>query len=40
MWNYWAFEISDERVTRIHLYPERERALAAIEGWRRAERGG
>jgi uncharacterized protein len=37
MRNYWAFEIGDGRVTRIHLYPQREQALAAIEGWRRGE---
>jgi ketosteroid isomerase-like protein len=41
MWNHWAFEVSGEQVTRIHLYPEREQALGAIEGWReRGESGG
>jgi ketosteroid isomerase-like protein len=40
MWNYWAFEISHEHVTRIHLYPERGQALGAIEDWRRAASGG
>jgi hypothetical protein len=31
-------EIGQERIVRIHLYPGREQALAAIEGWRRGER--
>jgi uncharacterized protein len=31
---YWAFEVRGERIRRIHLFPERAHALAAIEGWR------
>jgi ketosteroid isomerase-like protein len=30
---YWAFEVADDRVVRMHLYANRERALAAIESW-------
>jgi hypothetical protein len=32
--------IGQEGIVRIHLYLEREQALAAIEGWRRGEEGG
>jgi ketosteroid isomerase-like protein len=34
---YWVFELADDQVVRMHLYAIRERALAAIDGWR-AER--
>jgi len=34
---FWLFEVVDEKVVRMHLYANRERALAAIERWR-AER--
>jgi ketosteroid isomerase-like protein len=37
---FWAFEIGQERIVRIHLYPEGDQAFAAIEGWRRGEEGG
>jgi ketosteroid isomerase-like protein len=31
---HWAFEVEGERISRIHLFPERAQALAAIEDWR------
>jgi uncharacterized protein len=34
---FWAFEVADGSVRRMHLYAARERALEAIERWR-AER--
>jgi ketosteroid isomerase-like protein len=33
---FWAFEIEADLVTRMHLFPVRERAVAAIERWRAA----
>jgi hypothetical protein len=35
---FWLFELADDQVVRMHLYANRERAVAAIERWR-AERG-
>jgi ketosteroid isomerase-like protein len=31
---FWALAVADGRVTRMHLYATRERAVEAIEGWR------
>jgi ketosteroid isomerase-like protein len=31
---FWAFEIEDGRLARMHLYASRERALETIEAWR------
>jgi ketosteroid isomerase-like protein len=36
---FWAFEVANESVTRMHLYPEREQAVAAIERWRQESAG-
>jgi ketosteroid isomerase-like protein len=35
---FWALEVVGGLVTKMHLYPDREEALAAIERWGR-ERG-
>jgi ketosteroid isomerase-like protein len=39
---FWIFEVGDGHVLRMHLYPSRDRADAAIERWRsqRQARGG
>jgi ketosteroid isomerase-like protein len=38
---HWAIELADARLTRMHLYAERERALAAVSGWQeQADTGG
>jgi ketosteroid isomerase-like protein len=31
---FWAFEVEDGKLRRMHIYPSRERALEAIERWR------
>src|SRR4051794_10002812 len=30
---FWLFEVADEKVVRMHLYANRERAVEAIERW-------
>ena len=30
---FWALEVEDGKLRRMHLYASRERALEAIEGW-------
>jgi hypothetical protein len=34
---FWALEAVDGKLSRMHLFASRDRALEAIEGWR-AER--
>jgi ketosteroid isomerase-like protein len=36
---FWAFEVSDGMLVRMHLYASRDRALGEIERWR-SEREG
>jgi ketosteroid isomerase-like protein len=37
---YWAFEVEDDQLIRMHLYADRDRAAEAIEGWSRAREAG
>jgi ketosteroid isomerase-like protein len=37
---FWVFEVADDRVVRMHLYANRERALASIERWRAERESG
>jgi len=31
---FWAFEVQDGNLLRMHIYASRDRALKAIQGWR------